>query len=279
MKGGLAASILAVERLAGSDSGPPEGDVLVAGVIDEEWLSAGAQSLVDRLAADGRRIDGAVLPETTGLELVVEHGGFAWWELVSTGAEAAGDDPERGIDAIALLGLVLSGLLDLDAELAARPRQPYGRPNIHASTIAGGSQLSAYPGSCVVGVERCTIPGETIAAARAEVEAILDRAAKADGRLNVALRTIVEREAMLLERGETIVTELAAAAAATLGSASPIRGDMGWMDSGILAEAAIPCVAFGPTGDGEHTAGEWVELASVAACADVLATLARSFCR
>jgi acetylornithine deacetylase len=277
MKGGLAAAVLAASEIA-RDGPRLAGDVLVAGVIDEEWLSAGAIDLVDRLSGRGTRVDAAILPEATGLDLVVEHGGFAWWEVVSAGVEAAGDDPASGIDAIALLGPVLTGLLELDAELAARPAKPYGRSCLHASTIQGGSQLSAYPRECVVGVERCMIPGETACGARSEFSAMLARAAQSDPRLRVELRIVVEREAIAIDRSDPIVAALAAAAARRLGSPPVIRGDMGWMDSGILVEAGIPCVAFGPVGNGEHTAGEWVDLGSVDECAGVLVEVAREFC-
>ncbi len=278
MKGGLAASILAARELA-ADREPLAGDVLIAGVIDEEWLSAGAVDLVERLAAQNIRVDGAILPEPTGLSLVIEHGGFAWWNVVSTGAEAAGDDPNHGVDAIALLGGVLSGLLELDSELARRPPKPYGRPCIHASTITGGTQLPCYPGVCEVGIERCLVPGETVAQAHSELDALLARAAVIEPRLRTELQLIVGREAMSLGRSEAVVTELATAARTHLGAAPQIRGDMGWMDSGILVGGGIPCVAFGPTGAGEHTADEWVDLESVRTCGRVLADTARSFCR
>ncbi len=89
---------------------------------------------------------------------------------------------------------------------------------------------------------------------------------------------VVGREAMSLERSEAVVTELAAAAARRLPTAPVVRGDMGWMDSGILVDGGIPCVAFGPKGEGEHTAAEWVDLESVRTCPSVLADTARSFC-
>jgi acetylornithine deacetylase len=276
MKAGLAATIVAVERLA---AGPaPAGDVLVAGVIDEEWLSAGAIELVDRLDGLGLRPDGAILPEATGLDAIVEHGGFAWWEVTSTGREAAGDDPVGGIDAIALLGGVLDRIIDLDDALAARVAKPYGRPCLHASTVAGGLQLSAYPASATVGIERCLVPGETVAGARAELERALDDARAARPALDVALHEIVGREAVELAADEPVVDALRSAFAAVRGRPVIVRGDMGWMDSGILVEAGIPCVAFGPTGAGEHTEDEWVDLASVAACADVVEATARAFC-
>ena len=278
MKGGLAASIAAVERLAADPGAGLAGDVVVAGVIDEEYLSAGAIDLVGRLDAAGLRPDGAVLPEATQLDLIVEHGGFAWWEVVSTGREAAGDDPVGGIDAIRLLGPVLTGLTALDDALATRPARDYGRPCLHAGTLSGGRQLSAYPASATVGVERCLVGGETVAQARAELDAVLAAARAAEPRLRATVRTIAERPPVALAAGEPVVTALAAAAATVLGRPPVIRGDMGWMDSGILVEAGIPCVAFGPVGEGEHTEDEWVDLASVAACAATLEALARDFC-
>ena len=276
MKGGLVAALLAAGELAGGT--PMQGDLLVAGVIDEEWQSAGALDLVARLERAGRTVVGAILPEPTGLDVIVEHGGFAWWELISGGAEAAGDDPQHGVDAIALAGRALTGILELDAQLERGPAKPYGRPCIHAGTVTGGQQLSAYPRACTVGIERCTVPGETTAEAHAQLEEMLGRCATADPRVRYELRTIVERDAIVLDRDEPIVRELAEAARARLGERSRVRGDMGWLDSGILTEAGIPCVAFGPSGGGEHTDHEWVEVSSVLDCAAVIADAARSFC-
>ena len=47
---------------------------------------------------------------------------------------------------------------------------------------------------------------------------------------------------------------------------------------GILVEAGIPCVVYGPVGAGLHTADEWVDLASVDTCVTAFERLARSFC-
>ena len=63
-----------------------------------------------------------------------------------------------------------------------------------------------------------------------------------------------------------------------LGHAPVVRSDYGWMDSGILVEAGIPCVVLGPVGDGLHTADEWVDLESVQACVAVFERLTRTFC-
>ncbi|MDQ6817697.1 MAG: M20/M25/M40 family metallo-hydrolase, partial [Actinomycetota bacterium] len=272
MKGGLAAAVVAAERLA-ADASRLAGDVLVAAVVDEEWVSAGAEELVRRYRADA-----AILPEQSDLDVVVEHGGFAWFEIASRGVEAAGIEPDAGVDAIALLAPVLEGLVELDRRLAQAPRREYGRPSVHPSTISGGTQFPAYAHSCLLGVERCTVAGETVAGARAEMHELLARAAAADSRFDAELRLIVGREPVKIDASGPLVRALDRAIEARLGRAPRHVGDMGWSDSGILVQAGIPCAIFGPAGAGNHTAGEYVELASLVACANVLEATARELC-
>jgi acetylornithine deacetylase len=270
MKAGLAAAMIALERLA---AGPPlSGDVLLAGVIDEEWASVGAEDLVRRY-----RPDAAILPERTDLDVITAHGGFAWYEIESRGVEAAGVEQERGVDTISLLGPVLTGIAALDRELATRPGT-YGRGSIHASTISGGTQYPAYPSSCTLGIERCLIAGESAARADSEVEALLAAAHAADSRFSGSWRRIVGREPVALDPAHPLVAGLVQAASTALGRAAVVRGDLGWMDSGILVEAGIPCAIFGPVGGGEHTAEEWVDLPSVVLTAHVLESTARLYC-
>ena len=270
MKAGLAAALAAVRSLAAD---PPAGDVIVAAVVDEEWLSAGAEALAETVSADA-----AIVLETTALDIVVEHGGFAWFELESTGVEAAGDDTENGRDAIAYLGAALSEIAALDRRLAAGPAAAYGRPSAHVGTVAGGVQLSAWPGRAVAGVERCLTASERPGDVRAEIADVAARARAREPGLDLTVRELLMRTGIALDRGHPVVTSLGGAFTRVTGRAAGMRGDMGWMDSGVLVEAGIPSVVFGPVGDGEHTDDEWVDLASVAVCTDVLVAAARAFC-
>jgi acetylornithine deacetylase len=68
------------------------------------------------------------------------------------------------------------------------------------------------------------------------------------------------------------------AAEGALGRKIEPQFEIGWMDSGILNDAGIPCVVFGPSGAGEHTVNEWVEMDSLDACVNVLERAIRSFC-
>jgi acetylornithine deacetylase len=271
MKGGIAAAVVAVERLAQGER--PAGDVMLAWVIDEEWASLGAESLVER-----HRADAALLPEQTDLDVVFAHGGFVWYDLVSGGRESAGGEPQHGKDGIALAGEVLSGIIALDRELEARSTPEWGRPNLHASTIRGGQSYPSYPAECVIGVERCLMPGESVAQSHAEIEGLLDRARAADARFEGRAQVVIAREPVLLDRAEPIVGVVTDAARAQIGREPVVRSDYGWMDSGVLVEAGIPCVVFGPTGAGLHTADEWVDLDSLERCVSVFEQTARRFC-
>ena len=149
-KGGLAAFMLAAASVA--DAGL-RGDVILTAVVDEEFASIGTEaSLRDW------QTDGALVAEPTALDLATCHKGFVWLEVETEGVAAHGSRPEDGIDAIAKMGPVLAGVDALAARLAGGPRHPLlGTGSIHASLISGGQELSSYPGSCRLALERRTI--------------------------------------------------------------------------------------------------------------------------
>jgi len=62
------------------------------------------------------------------------------------------------------------------------------------------------------------------------------------------------------------------------GRPAEVGGVSYWADSALLAAAGIPTVLLGPTGAGAHAAEEWIDLASVAQCADIYTAVARELC-
>ena len=95
----------------------------------------------------------------------------------------------------------------------------------------------------------------------------MKRASRAPQHVGNAVGGCVTTRRSLIETFESV-----------LGRPAVVRGDIGWMDSGILFESGVPCLTFGPIGAGEHTAVEWVDVASVETCAQVLEQTARRFC-
>jgi acetylornithine deacetylase len=268
MKAGLAAALVAAREAARRGLA---GDVVVAAVADEEHASLGVQEALERVA-----VDAALVTEPTELEVVVAHNGFVWAEVEVTGRAAHGSRPHLGVDAIVKMGAVLDELGRPDLALAERPHPRLGRGSVHASQIAGGVELSSYPASCTLGLERRTLPGEDDVAA--EVEALLDRCRAADPDLVASQRTLLVREPFEIDDEAEIVRLVRGAAAEVLGRPVALGSGSYWADSAFIAAAGIPTVLFGPGGEGAHAVEEWVNLAETEAVARTLIALATRFC-
>ncbi len=250
------------------------GDVIVAAVADEEFASVGTQ----RLAATVRA-DTAVVAEPTDEALCIAHKGFAWLEVETRGRAAHGSLPDEGIDAIAAMGPVLSGVAMLDRRLGEREPHPLlGRGSVHASLIAGGTELSTYPDRCLLSLERRTMPGESPAAVEAEIHAILEAAALDDHRFEAALRTTLWRDPFEVAEDDPFVVLARDAIACATGRKPEITGAFGWMDSALLSAAGIPTIVYGPLGAGAHADEEWVDVPSADRCLAGLLAIANAVC-
>ena len=149
---------------------------MVAAVADEEHASLGVQEVLGAVAADA-----AIVTEPTELELIVAHKGFVWAEIEVTGPRRARlAAAAEGVDAIVKTGPILTALGELDAALGERTHPLLGRGSVHASLIEGGAEMSSYPARCVLGLERRTLPGETVADVEAEVAALIAAGRAAD---------------------------------------------------------------------------------------------------
>jgi acetylornithine deacetylase len=267
MKGGVAACILAA---AAASRAGLAGDVVVTAVADEEHSSIGVQAVLERVRADA-----CVVTEPTSLDVVVAHKGFAWWEVSAAGRAAHGSQPDLGVDAIAAIGPVLVGITELERLLGERHHDLLGSGSVHASLIEGGQELSSYPERCVLAIERRTLPGEAAEQLDAELGALLSAG---DARAELSGRTTLVRPPFEVAPDEPIVALLRERAAARLGREPAVRGHSAWMDAAFIAAAGIPTVVFGPDGGGAHAVEEWVDLASVRDCAEVLLAAAVEFC-
>lgn len=271
MKGGVAAAMLATARAAEFDLA---GDVIFAGVMDEEHAGLGTQALVSELAADA-----AIVAEPTELELAVAHKGFVWFEVETRGVAAHGSRPHLGVDAIVKMGKFLTELESLDLGLRRGPLHPLlGGGSVHASLVSGGQELSSYPERCLLSLERRTIPGQNGDGAESELREIFIRISATDAAFEAKLRRGLERAPMETPAHHPFVTAMRGAAEGLLGRPLAPGGVSYWADSATLSSAGIPTVLFGPLGAGAHAVEEWVDLASVERCAEVYLETARRFC-
>jgi acetylornithine deacetylase len=273
MKGSLAAMLAAVKAL--NDAGVTlAGDLILTAVADEEYASIGTADIVRHYTADA-----AIVTEPTGLALCRAHRGFVWYTVETSGRAAHGSRYAEGIDAIMHMGRFLAELDKLEQELRARTPHPLaGPPSLHASTIHGGSELSVYPAACRLEVERRTAPGETVAQATQELQAIVDTLHAADPTLHATLTPFLDRAPFGIDEDAPIVQTVARHLSQRLGRTPAHVGAPFWTDAALLAEAGIDTVLLGPTGQGLHSAEEWVDLQSVVDLAAVLAATALDFC-
>jgi acetylornithine deacetylase len=272
MKGGVAAMIAAARAVA-EQGGLDSGRIVIAAVVDEEHLSIGAEALVTSWRADA-----AVVTEPTDLAVAVGHKGFSWVEIEVLGKAAHGSRPKDGEDAILRLGRVLTQLEALDARLQQRAPHPLmGTGSLHASLVAGGHELSSYPDRAVLQMERRTLPSEPGETAVIEVREILDALTRDDPTFRATATAMFGRSAYELPADHELPQTLTAAITQA-GGAARIVGASFWTDAAVLGHAGIPSVLFGPGGAGLHSIEEYVNVADVVFCRDVLADLARRFC-
>jgi len=240
--------------------------------VDEEHISLGAEALVERWRADA-----AVVTEPTDLQVATAHKGFEWVEIETRGRAAHGSRPADGRDAILRMGRVLAALESLNRTLQAGPAHPLlGAPSLHASIIAGGSELSTYPDRCTLQVERRTLPGEPLNAAWLEARDILAQLERDDPEFEATARAIFSRRAYEIAPSHAL-PEMLRTAALSAGCASKVVGMTYWSDAAILGSAGIPSVLFGPGGAGLHSQEEHVRLDEVLLCRDALVVLAHRF--
>jgi acetylornithine deacetylase len=236
-------------------------------------LSIGAEALVTSWRADA-----AVVTEPTDLAVAVGHKGFSWVEIEVLGKAAHGSRPKDGEDAILRLGRVLTRLEALDARLQQRAPHPLmGTGSLHASLVAGGHELSSYPDRAVLQMERRTLPSEPGETAVIEVREILDALTRDDPTFRATATAMFGRSAYELPADHELPQTLTAAITQA-GGAARIVGASFWTDAAVLGHAGIPSVLFGPGGAGLHSIEEYVNVADVVFCRDVLADLARRFC-
>jgi acetylornithine deacetylase len=263
MKASLAAIMLSMTDLADE---PLAGDLILTAVADEEFASIGTQAIVREYSADA-----CLITEPSHLDLTIAHKGFVWATIKTSGKAAHGSLPDVGIDAIANMGPILTGIGDLDKRLRTGSGHPLlGTGSVHASLIEGGTELSTYPDHCTVQIERRTIPVENEAIVEQQLRALV--ADRAEVRMGISRQPFeISPDAELVGAVQAVVT-------AHLGQPATLKGAGGWMDSAFTSNAGIPTVIFGPVGEGAHADIEWIDLESVQTCREIYADLARSWC-
>jgi acetylornithine deacetylase/succinyl-diaminopimelate desuccinylase-like protein len=272
-KSGCAAALLALRSLA-TRKAKLRGDLLVAVTADEEGVSIGTQDLVRR-----EQMDAAVVLEPIGLpQVVVEHQGFGWIDIVVKGRAAHGSAPDQGIDAIVNLAEVIVRLHELDRDsFRANPHPRNGATVFHTSTIEGGTDYATYPSRARLGIEIGTQPGERLTNRVREIERVFDEVGKRHVNLSGDVVVKLEREPFRAEGHDELWASLDEAMRAALGRPPEPIGLNAWTDAALVQAAGIPTLLLGPLGGNFHAPDEWLSVSELVGLCDVLERTAVAF--
>lgn len=178
-KASVAALVAAFLATAGAVPGIAVGLALVA---EEETKSRGTRDVLDRLAARGLALAGAVFGEPTGLDLAVAQKGLLLLELVARGA-AAHAAHARALGAPNAARLLARDLVALDG-LDLGPADPeLGVATLEPTVVRAGEARNVVPAEATALLDVRTVPGmasaeiaaRVRAAVAAEVRVVSDR--------------------------------------------------------------------------------------------------------
>jgi succinyl-diaminopimelate desuccinylase len=252
-KGSVAAMLSALCELADSKSRPLETEIVFAGLIDEEHAQTGSRAL----AASGFKADLAIVGEPTKLQVVTAHKGSLWLELETRGKAAHGATPQFGKNAIHEMARIVD-LLETDyaAQLRKRKHPLLGTATVNVGVISGGAQPNIVPDSCVISIDRRTLPGETEMSVKKEIKNFLH--AK-----NLSVRIAGKKLAPALPLETNLKLPLIQKFMKCVGQTRPV-GVHFFCDAAILSAGGIPSVVFGPGDVAQaHTADEWISLSEL----------------
>ncbi len=291
MKAGIVASLAALRAIkrAGVQL---RGDVLVAFVGDEEsgipgsGRSAGMRAIVDKIGAgEIPRPDFVVYTEPTTLDVYPAQIGFFIAEVVVTGRAAYFGLPWHGVDALKAAHRLLDQLFAHSDALWARAEHPLlGRAFNLVTGIEGGGYV-AVPERCVLRMIRKILPGETVEAARSELDGIVRLFAMNEG-IDVTVAYPDGRDSPSGGRPAEVPVDLepvrclADAVREVTGKAEPVGGAPYWSEASFFVhELGIPAVYCG-AGDilNCHTFEERVEVGQLIDSVEAFALMMIDYC-
>ncbi len=258
-KGGLAALLAALEGVL--ERGRLRRNVIIVGEADEEFGSVGVEDVLRYLDRQRppRRPDWVLATEPTDLRVVNCHKGVAIAKLRATGRACHSSDPSAGRNAIVAMAHAAIALDRYGREELAERVDPQLGPGTLSIGLAGGGQApNVVPDRAWLVADRRLLPGESAEAARADLEAVLER----DGIADVSVESCRGYKPALGSSENRAATQ---ACLEALGSdAPPPAGVAFGTDAGVFAEAGIPGVVMGPGSITEaHTARESVPISEV----------------
>lgn len=293
MKGGIAASIIAVQALSRCKEAW-SGDVVIALAGDEETMGTLGTAHLLKHVADVREAD-AMICGDAGSPLIVRAGekGLLWLEVEASGKPAHGAHVHRGSNAIDRLMAALSALKSLEkldvmapkeVEDAIRAAKSVSEPlggageaavlgsvTVNIGTIRGGTSTNLVADEASASLDIRLPMGLSTATLMAEMKRRLD---SADG---ISYRVVRAYEASWTPPDEDIARHALEVTRLTVDEKAVVNMRVGASDARLFRAAGIPSVVIGLTPHNMGGPDEHVEIAELVQVAHIHALTAYRF--
>ncbi len=278
MKGGLAAMLFAVDALQRSGSFP--GRIVLAALVDEEGMMAGAKDFVARGRAGG--VDGVICCEPEGGEVCHVAKGALRLRVDLRGVMAHGAMPFQGRNPNRAVGEVLRALVDVEQRLHGvhGDDQYLGRAWVTPTVLRSGEpvQMNVMPADASLWIDVRTIPAVDHTSLVEELRIVIAQASDSVG-VTSTLTVIDDRPSVATAGNHSLVRAVLGAHTAVTGRAAQLGGVPGATDGTVLtSRTGMASVVYGPGGKWiAHQADEFVEVDDLVTHSAVYAQAARRF--
>tara|TARA_B100000700_G_scaffold308718_1_gene386787 strand:- start:3033 stop:4301 length:1269 start_codon:yes stop_codon:yes gene_type:complete len=220
MKGGLAASVIAIEAIL-EEKIDFYGAIEISGTVDEETGGYGGVAfLAEKGFFSKPRVDHVIIPEPLNVDRVcLGHRGVWWSELETFGRIAHGSMPFLGDSAIrhmaAFLELIEQKLFPvLEQKKTNMPVVPVGakKSTLNLQSIHGGEEESfdgmpspCVPDSCRIIMDRRFLIEENINEVKAEIIDLLEELSNTRPNFNYQIRDIMEFLPTMTDKNSKVV--------------------------------------------------------------------------
>src|SRR5665648_316684 len=267
MKAGLACMMMAMAAIKRSKL-EIDGDVIFAGVIDEEAKSEGTRALLKSELS----YDAAIVSEPSSMKICIAHRGLEWLEFSFHGKTVHGGEQEKGINAIEkAMKFIYKIENELIPELKKRKNPIIGSSSMNYGLIRGGTQPSTVAGECKLQIDRRWIPGE-------KYSDILDEYKKIE--ISYMDSEFVH-EAMNTDSEEMIVKIAQKTLMQVTSEEAELKAFTAWTDGGLINYyKGIPTIILGPGSlKSAHSTEEHVEIDAIVPAVMLYALISLEYCK
>ena len=274
MKAGLASNLFALDALTAIGLAPAA-DVFYQSVVEEECTGNGALACLAR----GYTADAALIPEPFSEHLVTAQLGVIWFQVHLKGLPTHVAYAGSGANAIEAALPLIKALHEMEHRWNAPENRPdeYAHMdhalNLNVGKFEGGDWTSSVPAWSVFDVRMAIFPGQSIEAAKTEIERVILDAARQNDFLRNSLPEIVyhgfHAEGYALSRDSSAnavsaISALDEAHQATTGEPLVREAITATTDArffGLYADT--PALVYGPRAEAIHGFNERVDLESM----------------